>query len=225
MKLVKAFLPASKSFSHQTPKTQIVLHHTVGSSRPDYVGQGFAATEGHIAVPYVIGGISTKNDTAFDGVVYKLAEPEADFYHLGVKNSGKPAGYYDFRSVGIEICNYGQLVKKPDGFYGLEGRVKVPEAQVCDLGFVWRGSQYWQHYSDNQIEALEKLLGQLFNRFKWSVKKKNWGVSDFATDLKTAGQDQVVTHTNYRADKFDVYPHPGLIAMLNRFCSGVCLDG
>lgn len=214
MKIVQHPLPADQYLSTKTKKTQIVIHHTSGGSDPVRVVDGWAANPERIATPYIIGGISTSGDTSNDGVVVKAFEPEFDAFHLGAVVGG-PANITR-ATLGIELCSWGYLTPSGDSFLTYKGK-KVPADQVCDLGFKWRGYQYWHAYSDAQLASLHDLIWALAkNRFKWTCSAKTWDVASFDFNPTKFAKDQIGTHANYRRDKTDACPQPKLLVMLNQ---------
>lgn len=213
MNIVQHLLPADQYLPSKTAKRQVVLHHTAGSSNPLLVVDSWNADPARIATPYIIGGVSTNGDAKYDGVIVKAFNPEWDAYHLG-PIEGNPENITR-SSFGIEICNWGYL-DYVNGKYLTYTKRAVPESQVCDLGFEFKGHRFWHAYSDAQLSSLHDLLVALIkNRFKWEYQAKDWGVESFDFDPDTFADHTIGTHVNYRKDKFDCYPHPGLIAMLN----------
>lgn len=213
MNITQHLLPDSQHLPTKTPKHQIVIHHTAGNSDPIQVIDGWAADTARIATPYIIGGKSSAGDTKYDGVVAKAFDPEWDAYHLG-QVPGDPKNITR-TSFGIEICNWGYLTVKGGQYYNYVNKV-VPPDQVVDLGFKYRGYQYWHAYTDVQLASLHDLLVALIkNRFHWSYKVKNWDVKSFDFNPTFFAADSIGTHANYRTDKWDCSPQPKLIEMLN----------
>lgn len=201
-----------------TKKTQIVLHHTAGSHRPDYTIQGWAATSTRVGAHLVIGGKSTSGDATYDGAVYQCVDYKYWLWHLGLKagTCQAPHGAVDGASVGIEICNYGALTKQADGTFLHYLNKPVPQDQVVDLGFEWRGYQYWHAYTDAQLATLKEFIPQLSATLGFSLEKgKVWTVDDFKFDPNGYMQKPLAFHVSYRTDKVDLNPQPKLIAMLN----------
>lgn len=218
---VEMVLPDNEYIKRTTRKNQIVIHHTGGSSDPTAVIAGWDVDPARIATHNVIGGVSLRGKIDWDGKIAKAIDSRFFAYHLGLKgsedNTRKPQGYYDEKSIAVEICNYGQLMKRADGkFYNYLGKA-IPDSFVCDLKQPFRGFQYFQSYTDKQIAALALLIeyhckneGIVLNKgrvFTWS---------DFTHDVKRFGELAIAFHVNYRPNgKWDAYPHPKLIAMLN----------
>ena len=213
MNITQHPLPPEQYLPTKTDKIQVVLHHTAGGSNPVQVVDTWAADPSRIATPYVIGGMSTKGDAQYDGVVVKAFDPECDAFHLGEVHGG-PANITR-STFGIEICNWGYLTESNGQYITYTGRA-VPADQVVDLGFAWRGYQYWHAYTDAQIATLHDLLIALIQkRFKWDYTAKTWDVSSFEFDPAKFSADRIGTHVNYRQDKTDCSCQPKLIAMLN----------
>jgi hypothetical protein len=110
-------------------------------------------------------------------------------------------------SIGVEIINWGQLTEKDGKFFSYTGR------EVKDVIEVnYKKYQYWENYTDAQIESTRELLLLWRDRYEipLSYNEDIWDVTDRA--LK--GEAGVFTHNSVRKDKVDVYPHPKLIEML-----------
>jgi N-acetyl-anhydromuramyl-L-alanine amidase AmpD len=196
-------------------KNQIVLHHTAGSHRPDWTIQGWNSDRlGRVATAYVIGSISTTDGNRdFDGRVLQTMNPAHWAHHLGIQAEQNER--LNKASIGIELCCYGYVTKRRDGTFWSYVNRPVPAEQVIDLGFEFRGYRFWQSYTDAQLEAAQNLIRSLGERFGIPLTKK-WSVSDFNVSRDAlSGTAGVFTHCQYRTDKFDCYPHPKLIEMLN----------
>lgn len=195
----------------KTKKTQIILHHTAGSHRPDYTIDGWEANTEKIGTHFCIGGKSTSNgDISFDGKIYQAIPEENWIWHLGAKGTN---GKFDKCSIGIEICNYGALTLK-NGVYLNYVNKSVPASDVVDLGYIWRGSRYYHKYTDGQIAALKELLLYLGKKYNINLKKV-WSIASFETDIPKFSKDGIATHVNYRTDKNDIVPQINMVTMLN----------
>jgi|TARA_R110000787_G_scaffold133098_4_gene245390 hypothetical protein len=277
MEINKQFLEGDEYYSTESEKNTIVLHHTAGSHRPDWVISSWDRDRSkggrplRVATQFVIGGKSTRNgDTEWDGVIVQALPVEMWAHHIGTKNSNNVQ--LNKHSIGIEICNYGPLTKTKNGEYFTYVNSKVPEEDVINLGKNWRGYSYYQKYTEKQIESLKFLIEkysveydidikkgmvELFSQkesisdmdiletqiflnskgylglngdplsedginggnTKYSVrcytdtKRGDWEAFEF-NKLANDGGSGIWSHTNYRKDKFDVYPYPPLIEML-----------
>ncbi|MEM7037224.1 MAG: N-acetylmuramoyl-L-alanine amidase, partial [Bacteroidota bacterium] len=176
MDITKIYLESNEFFHEEIPKTTIYLHHTAGSYRPDYVVNGWerdktsSGAARRVGTAYVIGGMSTRSGNKdWDGKVVEAFPPEKWAHHLGIRASNN--SLLNKRSVGIEICNYGPLTKGVDGEFYTYVHSKVPKNQVVDLGFEFRGYQYYHAYTDAQIEATKNLLYLLAGKFNIDLAK------------------------------------------------------
>ena len=215
----KYYLPKGEYKQGPTNKEYIFLHHTAGWHNPyKCIDQWGRDTRGTIATEFVLGGQSVKgNDDEYDGRVLQ-AFPEGGYgWHLG-KNGSQ---HMHTHSVGIEICNFGQLTKKGDKFYTYVNTEVKPE-YVCDLGFKFRGHQYWHKYSDKQIESLKQWILYIGERdgidtklgLISEIKEKGVKAFEFNEDAYYGRIKGMWSHTNVRKDKTDLFPQKELIDML-----------
>lgn len=211
---IKQFaFPESQYFQEAIPKKQIYLHHTAGNSSADNVFQGWASNTERIATCVSISG---KGKNSIDGQIVQGYSSKYWAYHLGLKQAvftkhKVPYQSIDKLSIGIEICNWGQLTKKGDKFFNYVDK-EVPADEVCELASPFKGYKYFHNYTDAQIESTKELL-LLWNKtygIPLTYHEDIWDVTPRA--LK--GELGVFTHNSVRTDKVDVYPHPKLIAML-----------
>jgi len=278
MKINKIYLPDDEFFPDETEKKSIVLHHTAGSHRPDWVVHAWNRdkTKGgkslRVATHFVIGNKSTRDgDDKWDGNVVECFDLKYWAHHLGTKNSNN--SQLNKQSIGIEICNYGPLTKSQDGQYFTYVNSKVPVEDVIDLGKNWRGYRYYHNYTDKQISSIKYLIYTLSEKFNIDVckginelfesydvtikdlpilkqqeflnskgylgmngkilvedglpgrntnyalrlytdaKRNDWKPFEYQL-LANEGASGIWSHTNFRKDKLDIYPHPKLIEML-----------
>ena len=213
-------LPMGEYVNNITDKEYIFIHHTAGWNNPyKCIDQWSRDSRGRIATQYVIGGPHPKTkDAKYDGVVLEAFESNYWAYHLGKNGSS----HMHSHSVGIEVCNFGPLTKDGDKYYTWANTEVHPD-NVCDLGEKWRGYQYWHNYSDEQIASLERLIKHIANEHNINLNLglkesllneepfRAFGFKDDAFYGKIKG---VLSHSNTRKDKTDMYPHPLLVEML-----------
>ena len=198
------------------------LHHTAGWDNPfNTVSNWNRDKRGRVATQYCIGGTNVKgNGSKYDGVVVECFPNNYLGWHLGKVGNFKISKL----SGGVELNNFGYLTKKGDKYYTYVKTEVKPEF-VCDLGYKFRGHQYWHAYSDKQIESLRLLILHLKDIYpkmdlenglpkllKEGVHPKD--AFEFNSDAYNAKQFGLWTHTNVRKDKFDCFPQPELIEML-----------
>lgn len=213
--------PSNQYFKEVTEKTQVCLHHTAS-------GKGISGDHrqflkpGKICTPIIIGA-----DT-----IYQLHSSRFWGYHLGIKSNvfaQHDIAYQNLNKVciGVEIDNWGAL-KHIDGEYrawpndygtgnrldskGKQLKVVVDSTEVIHYPEGYRGYEYYQRYTDYQIQATTKLLkywNHVYN-IPLTYNEDMWDVSMNA--LK--GSPGVYTHTSYRSDKSDCHPQPNLISAL-----------
>ena len=103
-------------------KTQIFLHHTAGNQDPYAVYRFWETNPERVATCVTIGGKPKKNDSFVDGQIVQGYSSKYFAFHLGLKEStfhkfNVPYKSLDRTSIGIEICNWGQLTFKSGKYY------------------------------------------------------------------------------------------------------------
>ena len=213
MNLKQVQFPATQYIAEEHPKVQIYLHHTAGNASGEQVFTGWASNAERIATCVSVSG---PGPNSVDGQIIQGFSSKHWAYHLGLKEStfqkhGVPYKSLDKISIGIEVCNWGQLTLKDGKFYNYVNR-EVPANQVCELAKPHRGFKYYHNYSDAQIESVKELL--LLWKDKYGIpltySEDIWDV----TPRALRGEKGVFTHNSVRLDKVDMYPHPKLVEML-----------
>lgn len=176
MNITKQHLPENEYYPAEYDKKTIILHHTAGSHRPDWVVSAWDRdqTRGgkplRVATQYVIGGKSTRDgNTDWDGKIIEAFPVKSWAHHLGTKNSNNTQ--LNKIAIGIEICNYGPLTKSADGDFFTYVNSRVPEEDVVDLGKNWKGYRYYQKYTEAQIESVKFLIEKFAEDFNIDIKK------------------------------------------------------
>lgn len=209
------FLPTGEYKSGPTNKEYVFLHHTAGWHNPyNCIDQWGRDNRGAVATEFVLGGPSVKgNDTKYDGEMVQ-AFPEGGYgWHLG-KNGSQ---HMHTHSVGIEVCNFGYVVNGKT-YAG----TKVDDSQIVTLDKPFRGHKTWHKYSDAQIEELRKWILWIGERDSIDVRKglpewiKQRGADafEFNEEAYYGRVKGLLTHTNTRKDKTDMFPQQELLDML-----------
>ena len=205
-------LSSSQYIKQVHEKNQLYLHFTAGSGNAKGVIDYWDGNEPRIATAYVIDG--------YGGNIFECFNPKYWSYHLGVKGT---RGRLDKASIGIEICNYGPLKKKGDKFYAWPGdfsNTTVDPSKVYSLERSFRGFNYYEAFTDDQIKATELLLGHLIRTYNINVQSSfDYSWFDFDPSVIKNKKDGIWSHTSVRKDKFDLYPDHRIIDMLNRLAN------
>jgi len=211
MNLKQIDFPITQYLREEHPKKQIYLHHTAGRSNGENTFKWWASNPERVATCVCISGLG-----AVDGQIVQGFSSKYWAYHLGVKRSvfdayGVPYTNLDKYSIGIEICNWGQLSFTGGKFYNYVGG-EVPEKEVIKLDVPYKRHIYFHNYTDAQIESVRELLVLWNQRYGIPLKYNEdiWTV----TQRALRGEAGVFTHNSVRADKIDIYPHPKMIQML-----------
>jgi hypothetical protein len=213
--IIPNFLPKGEYKVGPTKKEYVFLHHTAGWENPYNTITAWAKdNRGSVATEFVLGGQKiTTGEDKHDGVLLQ-AFPEGGYgWHLGENGSQ----YMHTNSIGIEVCNFGWL---KDGKTYVGGSAH-PD-QTVKLSKPFRGFTEWHRYSDKQIEILRRWILYIAERDsidvrnglpKW-VKEKGAAGFEFNQDAFNGKVKGLLTHTNTRKDKFDMFPQQELMDML-----------
>jgi N-acetyl-anhydromuramyl-L-alanine amidase AmpD len=196
-KLKPCLFPETQYYKERVAKKSICLHHTAGGSGNSSIS-GWVNDSVRVATCVVI---------ERDGTILQCFGSQYWAFSLGLDTPN----YKDIekQTIAIEIANYGWLTKHGDEYYNAYGsKVK----NVCDLGYKFKGYQYWEAYTPEQIESVKRLLLYWADRYKIDITYKD-DIFDLC-QRALLGKGGLYTHNSYRSDKSDVYPHPGLIEML-----------
>lgn len=209
---IRAKLSPTQYIQEICEKTQIVLHHTVGSGNPFNTVYGWNTTPIRVGTAIVIAGREDNTKSYKDGQIFEAFPLKFHASHVNVRTLSNTARVnIEKRTIGIELCNYGQLTQINGKFYALGGKLLIPNNQVVDLGFVWRGSRFYHDYTDAQIESLRELLPKLCTDF--NIPKKYCAIFD-VNQLAIRGVKGIYTHSDFRADKSDIAPIPKIVKLL-----------
>jgi N-acetyl-anhydromuramyl-L-alanine amidase AmpD len=223
--LVQVDFSPTQYYREETTKTQVVLHHTVSGAFAQGVVDWWNTDPQRIATSFVIQG---------DGKIYQLFSTKYWAHHLGVKASFlKKIGFNDYGirnnilnkgSVGIEICNWGALLKGPDNHmhpikwdtklkkFVPNLKITIDDNRVEAYNTPFRDFNYFEKYTKQQIDSTERLLIYLCNKFNIS-KNYNSNMWDVSRDA-LSGKSGIWTHVSMRSDKSDLHPMPEMIEML-----------
>ena len=206
--------PENQYYKKEFKKTQIYLHHTAGNPDGKAVFRWWTQDkQGRIATCVSISG---KGKNTNDGEIIQGYSSKFWAYHLGAKSKffaamGLPYKELDKISIGVEICNWGQLTKRGDKFYNYV-KGEVPANEVCELEKPYKGYKYYHNYTDAQIESTKQLL-LYWGKFYDIPLDYNEDIWDL-TPRAYKGEAGIFTHNSVRPDKVDIYPHPKMIEML-----------
>lgn len=219
-------LPAGQFFAEETKKEMIFVHHTASSPSPYGVLAWWASNAERVGTSFIISGKPQAGNSRYkDGEIVQAFSSKHWGYHLGLKKAhlvqgGKTSEWLNKHSIGIEICNWGQLTLRNGRFCTYahtEARPSVvAESDVLELDAPYRGFKYYQRYTDAQIEQTRKLL--LYLGQTWDIPTKYAGDEIFNIDRRALmGIPSIYTHTSVRPDKNDCFPQKELIQMLASF--------
>jgi len=219
LSLIKQY-PFNDYYKEETKKTQIYLHHTAGSPSAPATWNWWAIDQqGPIATCVVIAGKPDASNQWKDGEIWQGYSSKYWAWHLGVQQYwfntfGLPYRHIDKFSIGVEVCNWGPLVPQANGTFknAYNHILYLNSNEVVRYPNKFKGYEYYQEYTDAQVESLRQLL-VYWNKY-WGIPIKYrediWDISKDAF----AGTPGVYTHNSIRKDKSDLHPSPKMIAML-----------
>lgn len=196
IEIKKLPLKSDQYYPSKQKKTHIILHHTAGGSAASSVAS-WAASREHVATAYLIDR---------DGTIYETYSPEFWAYHLG---KGVPTSL-EKASIGIEMSNYGQLTPNTAGELLTYTKKVIPKEKAAKVTF--RGFNYYEAYTPEQIAALKVLLPYLIRRFSIPIQpdRKNFYEYQDPTKLPPG----IYSHTTVRKDKVDIFPQKELVDLI-----------
>ena len=212
-KITMIQLPDNQFVQEIYEKKQIVLHHTVSGDNAEGIIKDWADTKERVATAFVL---------KRNGDLYQTFSSKYFAWHLGASNLS-----LEQHSIGIEVANWGYLVKgdgtvqtvggkmvrtEPDKFYAYYGNAVNCSIQEYKDGY--RGHHYYEKYSEAQIRTIGSLL--LYLKGKYNIpltyNEDMWDVSKRAL----SGEPGVWSHVSYlpASIKTDLHPQPEVIEML-----------
>jgi len=218
-KLIQVNLTDNQYFREEHPKSQIYLHHTAGNPSAINTAKYWQQDATRVATSFIISGKvkQPNSNNEKDGDIIQCFGSKYWAYHLGLKQEmfnsfGLPYKSLDKLSIGIEICNWGQLTKDDDGIFRNYVNGIVPSDEVTELQTPFKGYKYFHSYTDAQINATKELVTYLCEKFNIS---KIYNDDIFSLNKRAFnGDNGIYTHNSVRKDKVDIYPCPRIINML-----------
>jgi N-acetyl-anhydromuramyl-L-alanine amidase AmpD len=205
-KIVQVRLKDTQYYQEEFPKKQIVIHHTVSNGNAKNVVAWWGKTPARIGVAFVIDR---------EGIIHQCFSSKHWAHHLGIK--GAKNKQLNQQSIGIELCAWGSL-KRSDlksvnvaQFTSSTGTI-VPTNEVIALEKPFRGSKYYQKYTDKQLKTLQILLNYLCESYNIpnTYNSDMWDYSRSAMN----GSSGIWTHVSFRKDKSDCFPQDELVDLI-----------
>jgi N-acetyl-anhydromuramyl-L-alanine amidase AmpD len=122
----KYLLKTNEYYTTEEKKEWLFLHHTAGWNNPFAVVDAWELdTRGRVATEYLIGGKHIQTlDAKYDGKIVQCFPNHKNYgWHLGIGNT-----LVHRASIGIEVCNFGWLVKDGNNFktyISLDNKFKI----------------------------------------------------------------------------------------------------
>jgi peptidoglycan hydrolase-like protein with peptidoglycan-binding domain len=194
-------------------KKTIVLHHTNGwtvkRGKPSM--NHFQWWKSYWGVDNGRAKVATAFSIDYDGNIYQHFDPVMWAYHLGL---GGKKNFLDKQSIGIELCNEGQMTKEENGkFYWYSGKQAIeynrPDDEPVFVKDGWRDYKWFAPYSNMQIEATEWLVKYLCDKYK--IKMNMIADCDYHPEILDGKFEGIYNHANVRdypskTPKWDVSP-------------------
>lgn len=146
------FLEESEYVNENTSKQTIVIHHTAGPSLRSAVNW-WKKDPRRVATHYII---------ERNGEVVQLI-PESCWAYQGLAPRGANREHIkrlEAQAIGIELVAWGKLNEFCQSWTG----ATVPRDRIAILIPNWRGEQWFERYTDEQIHALGLLIKDIAKR-------------------------------------------------------------
>lgn len=225
------FISEDKYINEEVKKETIWLHGTGGGSRPDWTingikndivkdkrGNPVLDENGNVQLyqvssSYIIGRKSSStNESLWDGKILRTFDDKYWAYHLGIKDNDVEL---NSKSISIELCNYGPLSLGTDGrFYNSVNKF-ISESDVVKLDKPYRGYEYYEKYTDAQLESTRKLIQHLINKHGISIQAEMYTDEWFDYNESWFKNGGIRSHSQVRKDVLDLFPQKEMIQMLN----------
>ena len=234
--LTSGFPMAKIYYDGPTPKTQIYIHHTAGSTKsPARTIAGWSKRTDHVATHYITNNLGDKE---------QLYADEAWANHLGIKGSVfRKAGvqYQNLNkiSLGIEMQSFGWCEPAGNGKYSTayhkpsKGKISLIPANTVGrpIGkngqyISYKGHEYYQKYNAVNIAHVKDIVTGWMSKFNipfhYDYDELFPNLGDPISLKALRGEKGVYTHNSVRTGKSDVWPQKELIDMLKSIAtSGV----
>lgn len=159
------------------PKDAIFLHHSGSFYRPDWLVKSWdrdkteSTNKIRHGAAFAIGGkdVVAKSGDSWDGKIVQAFDPHCWSHSLSIKT--KSNTFLNQKSISIEICNFGPLDLTLEGKFFSDSKILIPEDQVVELDYPYRGFKYFHKYSHKQLESLSGLIKELSHRFEIDLAK------------------------------------------------------
>tara|TARA_R110002167_G_scaffold150398_1_gene344108 strand:+ start:768 stop:1685 length:918 start_codon:yes stop_codon:yes gene_type:complete len=219
-KIHKYYLSKSEYLKKPGASKYMFLHHTAGGSNPYACIDNWSRDRrGRVSTEFVLGGQNYRTEDAeYDGIMTQAFPEDGYGWHLGETGSG----YMNRHSIGLEICSIGYLDSEYKSYVGK----KAHPDQVIKLEKAFRGQEFWHKYSSKQVEETQMLLKYIQERDSIDMRIglqqliKKYGPTkafEFQEDAYYGKIQGLISHSNVRKDKMDVYPDPDMIDMIMSF--------
>ncbi len=203
-------LPFEDYIKTEYNKSQIILHHTVSGGSAKAVARYWDNVPGRIATCIIIDK---------KGIPYQLFSSRYWAGHVGGRSTmtksfdkfNLPYRNCSTTSIGVELVAWGGLKMIDDKLYTCYGS-EYTEDNATHFEEPYRGYNYYDSYTKEQIETLKELLLYWNKVYKipLTYNEDMWDVSKKALINKPG----IWSHTSFRSDKSDLYPDENLIKTL-----------
>lgn len=223
VKVIHHDFPTDQYYKIETEKKQIVLHHLASGKGIKGDLNWWKSTKERVATPVAI---------SRDGTIHTFFDSKYWAHHLGIKikvfdkenikriyktrSNGKPyvSNNTDLNkgAIGLELDSWGPLTMKNGKYYSWTN-TEVPEEDVVFYPTRYKGHNYYEKYTPEQIESTRLLLIHWKEEYGIDVSYKGDKMFDVCKEA-LEGEEGVWSHTSYRSDKSDTHPQKELIEML-----------
>lgn len=226
IKVIHHDFPIDQYYKEETQNKQICLHHLASGGDINTVQSDidwWKSNKERVATCILI---------SRDGTINTLFDSKYWAHHLGIKieafdkegikrvykkrsNGKKYVANNEILNqgtIGLEIDSWGGLTER-NGRYFSWANKEVKKENVVFYPNKYRGYNYFEKYTSEQIESIRLLLIHWKEEYGIDISYKGDKMFEVCKEA-LSGEEGVWSHTSYRSDKSDIHPQKELIKML-----------
>lgn len=223
IKVTDYYFPENQYYKEETIKKRIDLHHMASGQSVKGDINWWLSNKQRVATCVAVqrdGEISTMFSSKHWAHALGIKIKEFDKFNIKRIYQTRSDGrryvanneILNKETISCELDSWGSLSKKFGNYYSWTNK-KIDSGLVQKYEEPYRGSLYYEKYTDESLKSLEKLLYYWKETYGIDISYKG-DIMFIQNKRALSGEPGVWSHTSYRSDKQDVHPQPELIQML-----------